>query len=192
MANKKFIVPMSGPLGVGDDSEKIGNLSDLTTTDKTNIVSSINEVNNKIIPISQGGTGATTATAARTALEVMTGTSLWGNNSGTQNTITLSDIYSNYDFIYVQGIDNGVATCNIFRPVVTNQVSICNWYVTSTANPPDGIYYHGCYLTFIDTTVTFHRNGTYTVKKAANTADTWLSASDGGGISITKIIGYKY
>lgn len=189
MANKKFIIPMSGPLSVGDDSEKIGNLSDLTTTDKTNIVNSINEVNNKIIPISQGGTGATTATAARTNLGVMTGTSLWGNNSGTQNTITLSDIYSNYDFIYVQGIDNGVATCNIFRPVVTNQVSICNWYSTSSTSPVY-MYYHGCYLAFSGTTVTLNRNGTYYLKY--DDTDTWLSAENGGGIYITKIIGYKY
>lgn len=149
-----------------------------------------------VLPISKGGTGATSAADIRSALSVMTGTSLWGSSSGTKSTINFTDNYANYDFIYIQGMDNGVATCNIFRPITTSQVSICNWYATAASNPM-GMYYHGCYLSFSyssstgKTTVTFERNGTYTVKLAANTDDTWTVSST-AGIYITKIMGYKY
>lgn len=50
------------PLSMGVDSATIGDLSNLTTTDKTNVVSAINEVNGKFpVSIANGGTGASTA-----------------------------------------------------------------------------------------------------------------------------------
>lgn len=102
MANKKFIVPMSGPLSVGDDSGKIGNLSNLTTTDKTNIVSSINEVNGKFpVAIANGGTGGTTVTEARTNLGVRTAEQLFFNADGSASTIELSSSIENYDMIQI-------------------------------------------------------------------------------------------
>lgn len=49
------------PLSMGVKPESIGNLSDLTTTNKTNVVSAVNEVNGKFpVSIANGGTGATT------------------------------------------------------------------------------------------------------------------------------------
>ncbi len=82
-------------------SEDVGDLSNLNTTEKGTVVGAINEINNKTIPISQGGTGGTTATAARTNLEVMTGVQLYYNASGTHGTITLSDTIANYNMIEV-------------------------------------------------------------------------------------------
>lgn len=58
--------------GVNEVNGKIGALSDLSTQTKTNIVASINELNTNTIPISRGGTNATTAQAARSNLGVMT------------------------------------------------------------------------------------------------------------------------
>ncbi|MDO4199743.1 MAG: BppU family phage baseplate upper protein [Clostridia bacterium] len=82
-------------------SESLGALTDLTTTDKTTIIGAINEINGKTIPISEGGTGATTATAARTNLGVMTETQLYYNSAGTTATITLSDSIANYNAVEI-------------------------------------------------------------------------------------------
>ena len=171
-------------------STSMGSIDNLNTNNKSNIVAAINEVNTKTIPITQGGTGATTATQARANLDLMHGISLWGNSSGTQSTITLSDTYTNYDFICVHGLDNGVATSTIFRTALSSQANVCNWYADSGTNSSvTGMYYHGCILKFNGTSATFSRNGVYWAKMSSSVSDTWNSNS---GIYITKIVGYKY
>lgn len=40
-------------------NNNIGILTDLNTTDQTSVVNAINEVNSKVIPVTQGGTGST-------------------------------------------------------------------------------------------------------------------------------------
>ena len=82
-------------------SDSVGEVSDLTTTAKNTIVDAVNEINGKTIPISQGGTGATTSTQARTNLEVMTAVQLYYNASGTHGTIQLSDTIENYDKVEI-------------------------------------------------------------------------------------------
>lgn len=172
--------------------ESIGNLTDLTTTDKDTLVDAVNEVNTKTIPISQGGTGATTATQARANLEVMTGTWLWSNSSGTKGTITLNDDYSNYDFIYIQGRNNGIGTSNMFCPATTAKISITNLYADD-ATSVTGMFYRGAVLEFSGTTVTWSRNGSYWIKKSSSSDDGWTaSGSNDAGIWLTEIIGYKY
>lgn len=51
-------------------TNEIGDLNNLTTTVKTNLVGAINDVNGKTIEVSQGGTGATSASDARTNIDV--------------------------------------------------------------------------------------------------------------------------
>ena len=51
-------------------TNEVGDLNNLTTTVKTNLVGAINDVNGKTIPITQGGTGATSASDARTNIDV--------------------------------------------------------------------------------------------------------------------------
>lgn len=82
-----------------DFANKTGDIKNLSTNDKSSIIAAINEVNSKTIPVSQGGTGGTTATAARTNLEVMKSYVLYDNDSGNEGTVTLSDNAGNYEFL---------------------------------------------------------------------------------------------
>jgi len=121
------------------------------------------------------------------------GTSLWQNVSGYKGTITLSDNYNNYDFVYVQAMNNDIATANIFRPNVTNKLLVSNLYADENT-PVTGLYYRGTILEFSGTTVTLSRNGSYWLKKDHTVDDGWTAASDSNtaGIYITNIMGYKY
>lgn len=66
---------------------------------------------NRVVEISQGGTGATTAEKARENLGVFKPYVLYDNSSGTNDTIILSDDSANYEFleIFYSG-DAGVLT----------------------------------------------------------------------------------
>lgn len=66
---------------------KIGTLENLSTTDKDDLVGAINEVNGKIIPIEQGGTGGTTAAEARTNLGIQEDCILYDSQNGTSGNI---------------------------------------------------------------------------------------------------------
>lgn len=68
--------------GIYDNSlgvEKIGDITDLDTTDKTSVVNAINEVNGNLPKI----------------------TSLWSGSKSTTGDVTLSEAYSNFDFLLV-------------------------------------------------------------------------------------------
>ncbi len=169
-------------------SESIGNLSDLSTSEKNTIVGAINEVNNKIIPISQGGTGATTATDARTNLGVMTETVLYSNESGTYSTITLSDDYSNYNYIEVIFNDNGVNN-NVKLHTSKGQVQLTNTYVSSTSNP-SMLYIHTALLTFSGNAATFSRQAIFTIW--TNTNNPSIDRTTSNNIKVTRIVGYGY
>ena len=53
------------------------------------------------LPVSKGGTGGTTISAARSSLDVMKTTSLYSNDSGTSSTITLSSSIQNFYYIEI-------------------------------------------------------------------------------------------
>ena len=68
--------------GIYDNSlkvEKIGDITNLNTTEKTTLVGAINEVNGNLPKI----------------------TSLWSGSKSTTGNITLSEAYTNYDFLLV-------------------------------------------------------------------------------------------
>ena len=99
-------------------NSKIGNLSDLATNHKDSIVESINEVKSQKIPISQGGTGATNKTDARSNLEVMTAHILFDSDDNpTNDDIDFSSKLNEYgtelndykylEFFYCMNIDEG-------------------------------------------------------------------------------------
>lgn len=58
---------------INNINSNIGALSDLATTSKNNIVAAVNEVKTEKIPLTRGGTNATSAYEARQNLGVMTG-----------------------------------------------------------------------------------------------------------------------
>lgn len=93
---------------VGILSSEIGTLSDLTTEEKTSLVGAVNEVNSslisnvndintnisqlntKVIPISQGGTGATTAAEALTNIGAAASAHTHSASSITSGTLPIS------------------------------------------------------------------------------------------------------
>jgi uncharacterized protein YjbI with pentapeptide repeats len=85
---------------IGDNETAIGDLSALTTTDKTDLVSAINEVSASIgtpdvsnvtgvLPIANGGTGASTKSVAKTNLGNYSGFLSGGNFNSSSITLTL-------------------------------------------------------------------------------------------------------
>jgi len=96
----------------------VGSLPELTTTDKTSLVNAVNEVNGKTIPITQGGTGATTATDARTNLEVRKAHVLYGNSTGSSGTVTLSETCANFQYveIYYRDDSNRYSSIECYEP----------------------------------------------------------------------------
>ena len=86
---------------IGDNETAIGDLSTLTTTDKTDLVSAINEVSASIgtpdvsnvtgvLPIANGGTGASTKNVAKTNLGNYSGYINGGNFNSSSITLTMT------------------------------------------------------------------------------------------------------
>lgn len=194
MANKKFIIPMSGPLIVGNDSEKIGNLSDLTTTNKTNIVSSINEVNGKFpISIANGGTGGTTATEARTNLGVRTAEQLYYNADGSAGTIELSSSIENYDMlqIFYWSYHDGkwLDSKTIYNNHVSSVTAALNATFSAMLSATENrmlLYSHNIFIN--GDTLTW--GNMYTATLTATAASLVVTESD--TFKISRIFGYKY
>lgn len=138
------------------------------------------------IPIANGGTGATTATEARTNLEVWKEYSLYSNSSGTYGTITLSDSYKNYKKIVVYFNDNGAHNTATLYTDIGSKLSLSNTYLYTSGT---GYYEHCTLIAFIDTSVSFSRNGMVALNEDP-TIDVTLSSE--AGIRINKVVGYKY
>lgn len=189
-------------------SESLGTLSNLTTTAKSDFVSAINEINGKTIPISQGGTGGTTATSARTNLEVMTPVQLYYNASGTHGTITLSDSIENYNmievfFLFAQagGTNSGTIYKNSAKAWNSNS-SICGLNLTYTDNFMDGTAHENrlelcsSMVNINATTLTFgdEKIGIYRPSNTSSSAGT-VTIKDLPNANlpqIYKVVGYKY
>ena len=90
------------------------------------------------LPISKGGTGATTATSARTSLAVYRETVLYSNDSGSTNTITLSSSIQNFVAIEIMTRNNDNRRMSMkFRvnatvPVIALMSSTVYDYATNT------------------------------------------------------------
>lgn len=86
---------------------------------RANVNQRINQINAYFpVSVANGGTGAATATGARTNLEVLKAYSLYDNASGTQSTIALSDSAANYDYleIYYKDNDSEYACNKVYSP----------------------------------------------------------------------------
>lgn len=137
--------------------------------------------------ISKGGTGGTTATSARTNLDVMHAATLYSNASGTNGTITLSDNVSNYSiirFYYIgfvarQSCDVDVDT--LANSEVCLQVNYCNSAQSAT-------WSKSCLLGVSGNTVTFSRNTSVKIDSNGVSFDTTTTER----MYILKVVGYKY
>ena len=162
----------------------IGVLSDLSTTKKDSVVEAINEVNEKIIPVSQGGTGATTLSGARTNLEVLKAYILYDNDLGNTGTVTLSDTFNNYVFVDIIVWDYYISRVynRGIRPVGIMKIGgyggdYLEWYSES--------------LVVSDAIIT--RNGV-TYGKILSNGTVQISNTDQSShhVPIRSVIGYKY
>lgn len=166
-------------------SSNLGNLNNLTTTEKSTIVGAINELNSKTIPITQGGTGASTAENARNNLGIPA-TVLYSNTSGTTGTIELSEPYTNFARIgvYAQGQFDNDFTYN-------EMLTTVNYLTLAATSAADTQYictvWRGAFIKFSGNTLTFDKNCSSSYSKQVEYA---ITTTD--GLKITKVVGYVY
>ena len=173
--------------GIYDVSTSIGDLNNLNTTEKSDIIGAINEVNSKTIPISQGGTGATTASNAISNLGV-SGTVLYSNESGTTGTITLSQPYTNFVRIgvYAQGQYDNDSIYNEMLTSISYMTLGCTSFNDSNY---DMLVWRLAYITFSGNTISFLTNGAASFYVGSGH---YLETSTNDGLKITRVVGYNY
>lgn len=182
--------------GIYDVSTSIGDLNNLNTTEKSDIIGAINEINTKTIPISQGGTGATTVSGAKTNLGFSTYTSLYTNSSGTFSTITLSDSISNYDAIgiYYFWENTSEFGSKYIRFLPSNGKLTLDW--VSTPSDGNGVQLAAYGITASGNTITFESYTTYRNIYISTSNPEWTEGGFNGNYTmrtpyITKVEGYK-
>lgn len=147
----------------------------------------LNKTNMFPVSVANGGTGATTATSARTNLDVMHATTLYSNASGTNGTITLSDNVSNYSIIRFYYTGNVARqSCDVDVDTLANneiclQVNYCNSAQSAT-------WSKSCLLSVSGNTVTFSRNTSVKIESSGVSFDTTTTER----MYILKVVGYKY
>ncbi len=140
-----------------------------------------NDITSGTLPISRGGTGASSATAARTNLEVCKGFVLYSNSSGTSGTITISGSFSDYAFIVISVDGNGINKSIVCLPYGSENIG-----VTYSSGSNNDLINRTALVYPNGSTLTWKRN--YTVEIFNNNT---VSFSD-GVLKIIKIVGYKY
>ncbi len=167
---------------VNTSLNQVSNTVDGINTDLDELNTAINAVNTKVIPLSQGGTGATTLTTARENLGIIAATILYSNDSGTQGTITLSDSAANYNYleIYYSSNDGDITMCKVNNP----NGKIASLSATLIYN---NIYYKkAAWLQIQAKTITWLNTGFATIANGSTPAVT-----SGNSISVLRVVGYK-
>lgn len=168
----------------------IGQLSSLTTTEKSSLVGAVNELDSKVIPISQGGTGATTATAARTNLELRKEYVIYSNAQGTQGTITFDTGYTAGEFKYFR------LMYYVLENSVWQRRSVLSYAtVGRKINMTSTYYYDGSF--YAHTRTWSINSDSLTLEPNVRCYMRYKSSSDGAvnlndKIYVTDVIGYKY
>ena len=154
-------------------------------TDLSNKPTNLTDFNGTL-PISQGGTGATTSTNARTNLEVMKATMLY-NNGSTQADFTLSDSAINYTYIdiFMHAENAHYFTQRVYDP---NGKSV-HLFVAGAYSPDSKALLFSSGITFSGTSVAW-----------ISTLDSYSTLNANGSVGVNfrrsiwidKIIGYSY
>lgn len=156
--------------------------TDLVT--RLNVNEKIQQINSLFpVSIANGGTGATTASGAKTNLGFFTSTILYSNNSGSSSTITLSSSAADYDYIEIYYFKdlNQIVSSKIYNP---NGKAATLGSVTFYAN---SIFLRAAIVDINETTITWRSNdiGWGTVSTGGNTI------SKEQVFKICQVIGYK-
>lgn len=112
---------------------------------------------------------------------------LYKNENGTTGTITLSDTYTNYDFIKIYYSNSSIEKTSEFWTQAGYRSGLINLYTNNDNH--NILEIRSCFLNFSGTTATLDRNY-YTVVSSGsvNSNNTDTSRI----ISIKRIVGYKY
>ena len=142
---------------------------------------SASDITSGTLPISRGGTGASSAATARTNLEVRKGYTLYSNSSGTSGTITISGSFSDYAFIVISVDGNGINKSIVCLPQGSENIG-----VTYSSGSNNDLINRTALVYPSGSTLTWKRN--YNVEIFNNNT---VSFTD-GALKIVKIVGYKY
>ena len=142
---------------------------------------SANDITSGTLPISRGGTGASSVATARTNLEVHKGYTLYSNSSGTSGTITISGSFSDYAFIVISVDGNGISKSIVCLPYGSENIG-----VTYSSGSNNDLINRTALVYPNGSTLTWKRN--YNVEIFNNNT---VSFTD-GALKIIKIVGYKY
>lgn len=151
------------------------------------------------VSIANGGTGGTTATLARTNLDVMTGVQLYYNASGYHGSIPLSDTIANYSKIEIFFLFNepNVRDSNaLWTNGASSMIaSLTVGYSLKESSEPR-IRFFNSVVTLSANTLTFG-NESYCTLRPKNTTSSSGTVTVGdnssyGTLVIYKIVGYKY
>lgn len=140
------------------------------------------------LPISRGGTGATTSAKALKNLGIIP-TVLYDNSSGSAGTITLSSSISNFVRIGVyaknRGTDHSAAVYNEIKLSNTTVMSLSA--STATNNNYDTTVWFSAIINFSGTTLTFSRNFASSYDRTGG-----YNSNSSDGFKILRVVGYKY
>lgn len=172
------VVPVSlGGTGATDSSQALSNLGASPLTHKH----SASDINSGVLPIARGGTASDSVTGARRNLDVLHRAYLYSNASASRNTITLSDVASNYSFIeifYKNVYDSYYSSVKVENP---QGKSVCLQALRYAENV---MIYSTVLASINNNTITFERSATYGSSYGSVTQDNYLG--------IYLVIGYQY
>ena len=158
---------------------------------RANVNQRLTDIKNMFpISIDNGGTGGTTATAARTNLGVMTPVSLYGNASGNTGTVTLSDAIGNYSLIEIttkngDGSFLGFQMWNDYANTFNGVLTIPSAYMSGSEHR---ISLKVRQFSVSGDTITW-TSGSYANLKPSST---YVSTAAETAFGICKVVGYKY
>ena len=142
------------------------------------------------LPISRGGTGATTASAARENLEVMKAYTLYNNGSGTTGTVTLSDSSANYKYMDIYGKFGSSSSEYTWGRIFTPNGKYLALSTFKSQVPATAVDFKCSNITISGTSITRGTSAHMWVNSENKILT--FSEDDNENVRILRVVGYKY